>query len=100
MIGRTPCSTRSDTLFPYTTLFQSFTITVATKGVGVAEVRAIAGATAVGRIGQALTDTVEPVSGLQRASRRLIRNLTVGGLSLATAYTQIGRASCRERVCP
>ncbi|MFC5439177.1 cation-translocating P-type ATPase [Rhodanobacter ginsenosidimutans] len=69
---------------------QLFASTVATKGVGVAEVRAIAGATAVGRIGQALVDTAEPVSGLQRASRRLIRNLTVGGLLLATAYTLLG----------
>jgi Ca2+-transporting ATPase len=66
---------------------QLFASTVATKGVGVAEVRAIAGATAVGRIGQALSATVEPVSGLQRASRRLIRNLTIGGLLLAMAYT-------------
>ena len=64
--------------------------TVATKGVGVAEVHAVAAATAVGRIGQALADTVEPVSGLQRASRRLIRNLTIGGLLLATAYTLLG----------
>ncbi|MBN8714322.1 MAG: cation-translocating P-type ATPase [Xanthomonadales bacterium] len=69
---------------------QLFASTVATKGVGIAEVRAIAGATAVGRIGQALADTVEPASGLQLASRRLIRNLTVGGLLLATAYTLLG----------
>ncbi|WP_199909811.1 cation-translocating P-type ATPase [Rhodanobacter thiooxydans] len=69
---------------------QLFASTVATKGVGVAEVRAIAGATAVGRIGQALSATVEPVSGLQQASRRLIRNLTVGGLLLATAYALLG----------
>ncbi|CAM5232847.1 cation-translocating P-type ATPase [Rhodanobacter lindaniclasticus] len=69
---------------------QLFASTVATKGVGVAEVRAIAGATAVGRIGQALADTVEPASGLQLASRRLIRNLTIGGLLLATAYTLLG----------
>ncbi|HUH56562.1 MAG TPA: cation-translocating P-type ATPase [Rhodanobacter sp.] len=69
---------------------QLFASTVATKGVGVAEVRAIAGATAVGRIGQALIDAAEPVSGLQRASHRLIRNLTVGGLLLATAYTLLG----------
>ncbi|MGS1126924.1 cation-translocating P-type ATPase [Rhodanobacter sp. UC4437_H4] len=69
---------------------QLFASTVATKGVGVAEVRAIASATAVGRIGQALADTVEPVSGLQQASRRLIRNLTVGGLLLAAAYALLG----------
>ena len=69
---------------------QLFASTVATKGVGVAEVRAIVSATAVGRIGQALADTVEPVSGLQQASRRLIRNLTVGGLLLAAAYALLG----------
>ncbi|GAA0258256.1 hypothetical protein GCM10009126_24400 [Rhodanobacter caeni] len=44
----------------------------------------------MGRIGEALATTVEPVSGLQRASRRLIRNLTVGGLLLAAAYTLLG----------
>jgi P-type Ca2+ transporter type 2C len=65
---------------------QLFASTVATKGVGVAEVHAVAGSTAVGRIGQALASTAEPVSGLQQASRRLIRNLTIGGLLLATAY--------------
>ncbi len=69
---------------------QLFASTVVTKGVGVAEVHAIAGATAVGHIGQALADTVEPVSGLQQASRRLIRNLTVGGLLLAAAYALLG----------
>jgi Ca2+-transporting ATPase len=69
---------------------QLFASTVATKGVGVAEVHAIAGATAVGRIGQALGATVEPVSALQQASRRLIRKLTLGGLLLAAAYTLLG----------
>jgi len=69
---------------------QLFASTVATKGVGVAEVHAIAESTAVGRIGQALASTVEPVSGLQQASRRLIRNLTIGGLLLATAYALLG----------
>jgi P-type Ca2+ transporter type 2C len=69
---------------------QLFASTVVTKGVGVAEVRAVAESTAVGRIGQALTSTVEPISGLQQASRRLIRNLTIGGLLLATAYALLG----------
>ncbi len=62
-----------------------FAGTVITKGRGVALVRAIAGATAVGRIGQSLAQTQEAPSGLQRASRRLIRNLTVVGLALALA---------------
>jgi len=69
---------------------QLFASTVVTKGVGVAEVHAVAESTAVGRIGQALTSTVEPISGLQQASRRLIRNLTIGGLLLATAYALLG----------
>ncbi|MEO7066874.1 MAG: cation-translocating P-type ATPase [Rhodanobacter sp.] len=67
-----------------------FASTVATKGVGIAEVTAIASATAVGRIGQSLISTREPVSGLQQASRKLIRNLTIGALLLATAYTLLG----------
>ncbi|WP_395683237.1 cation-translocating P-type ATPase [Dokdonella sp.] len=60
--------------------------TVVTKGVGMAEVDAIGADTAVGRIGQALASTVEVPSGLQRASRRLIRNLSIGGLLLAATY--------------
>ncbi|MDE2307950.1 MAG: cation-translocating P-type ATPase [Xanthomonadaceae bacterium] len=63
-----------------------FASTVVTRGVGTAEVGATATATAVGRIGQALAATAEAVSGLQLASRRLIRNLTIGGLLLAAAY--------------
>ncbi len=69
---------------------QLFASTVVTKGVGTAEVTAIAAATAVGRIGQALASATEPVSGLQQASRRLIRNLTIGALLLATAYVLLG----------
>ena len=63
-----------------------FASTVVTKGVGTAEVSAIAAATAVGRIGQALASTAEAISGLQLSSRKLIRNLTIGGLTIATAY--------------
>ncbi|MEO7051725.1 MAG: cation-translocating P-type ATPase [Rhodanobacter sp.] len=69
---------------------QLFASTVVTKGVGTAEVSAIAGATAVGRIGQALGSTVEPVSNLQQASRKLIRNLTIAALLLAVAYALLG----------
>ncbi len=60
--------------------------TVVTKGVGIVEVDAIGVDTAVGRIGQALAATHEVPSGLQRASRRLIRNLSIGGLLLALAH--------------
>jgi Ca2+-transporting ATPase len=67
-----------------------FASTVVTRGVGVAEVAAIATATAVGRIGEALGMTEEPVSALQQASRRLIRNLGVAGVAIAAAYALLG----------
>ncbi len=63
-----------------------FASTLVTRGIGLAEVTATATATAVGRIGEALAATEEPASGLQQASRRLVRNLTIGGLALATLY--------------
>ena len=63
-----------------------FAGTLVTRGVGLAEVTSIAGATAVGRIGEALAATREPPSALQMASRRLVRWLALGGLSLATLY--------------
>lgn len=66
-----------------------FASTLVTRGVGVAEVTATAGATAVGRIGEALATTAEPASALQLASRRLVRNLTAGGLALAVGYLLI-----------
>ncbi|MEO7200826.1 MAG: HAD-IC family P-type ATPase, partial [Dokdonella sp.] len=65
---------------------QLFASTVATKGVGTAQVSAIGIDTAIGHIGQALAATTEAVSGLQQASRTLIRNLTIGALLLATGY--------------
>ena len=62
-----------------------FASTVVTKGAGAAEVRTIGSATAVGRIGSALSSTTQAPSGLQMSSRKLIRNLTLTGLTLATA---------------
>ena len=67
-----------------------FASTVVTKGVGLARVSATGTATAVGRIGQALAATTEPPSGLQQASRRLIIQLTVAGLLLASAQILLG----------
>lgn len=63
-----------------------FAGTLVTRGVGLAEVTGIAGATAVGQIGEALAATREPPSALQMASRRLVRWLALGGLSLAALY--------------
>ncbi|ABM38861.1 cation-translocating P-type ATPase [Polaromonas naphthalenivorans] len=64
--------------------------TVVTRGVGLAEVQATAGATAVGRIGADLARTTEPPSALQRASRQLVRRLGAAALLLAGAQVLLG----------
>ncbi len=60
-----------------------FAGTVITQGMAQARVLATGANTEVGRIGTALRATTEPASGLQRASRGLIRRLMVLALSLA-----------------
>ncbi len=64
--------------------------TVVTRGVGLAQVCAIASATAVGRIGADLARTVEPPSPLQQASRKLVRRLGLGALVLAAVQLLLG----------
>ena len=60
--------------------------TVVTRGAGLARVSATGTATRVGEIGAVLASAREPVSGLQRSSRKLIRGLTAVALLLATGY--------------
>ena len=60
--------------------------TVVTRGVGLARVSSTGVATKVGEIGAMLASAREPVSGLQRSSRKLIRGLTAVALLLATGY--------------
>jgi len=67
-----------------------FASTVVTWGVGWAEVRATAGATAIGRIGADLSGATEPPSALQRASRQLVRRLGAAALLLAGAQVLLG----------
>ncbi len=62
-----------------------FASTVVTRGVGLAEVHAIGTVTAVGRIGADLAATIEPPSGLQRASGALVKRLGLIALALAIA---------------
>ena len=81
--GKTLSSGSSDTA----ALFAS---TVITRGSGLAEVQATAGATAVGRIGADLAATEEPTSALQRASGRLVRQLGLAALALALAQVFLG----------
>ncbi|WP_286137723.1 cation-translocating P-type ATPase [Polaromonas sp. C04] len=67
-----------------------FASTVVTRGVGLAQVRATAAHTAVGRIGADLAATTEPPSALQQRSRKLVRRLGAGALVLASAQVLLG----------
>ena len=60
-----------------------FASTVVTRGVGMAEVIATARATAVGRIGEALSTTRGTPSALQTDSNDLVRTLGIGAMVLA-----------------
>src|SRR3546814_11585757 len=76
MIRRPPRSTRTDTLFPYTTLFRSG------AGEQLEQFVALAPADRALQRGQILGEALEHVEH-----------------RLAIGEEQIGRASCRERVC-
>src|SRR3546814_13108620 len=104
MIRRPPRSTRTDTLFPYTTLFRSPRL--AGRGQRAAQLRRSRRADAAG---------AEMINEFRRARRRKaadtilvtdtmtervighVGNLSESGMLL---IAKIGRASCRERVCP
>ncbi|HET7932255.1 MAG TPA: HAD-IC family P-type ATPase, partial [Rhodanobacteraceae bacterium] len=63
--------------------------TVVTRGAGLARVSTTGTATKVGEIGAMLQSAREPVSGLQRSSRKLIRVLAATALLLAIGYCLI-----------
>src|SRR3546814_16823607 len=105
MTRRTPRSTRTDTLFPFTTLFRSvllqhhplhpdvvLRVAPVAKGIEVAHEQAAL---------QALRDVREPArdlsghEGFASARAFVIKQDAVAGVH----PVEIGRASCRERVC-
>src|SRR3546814_16457503 len=96
MIRRPPRSTRTDTLFPYTTLFRStqtgkqFRI----RGKGVAPVRGGGAGDLMCRV------AVETPVNLGRRQRELLEEFR-NSLADDNSHSpkKIGRASCRERVC-
>src|SRR3546814_17573095 len=109
MIRRPPRSTRTDTLFPYTTLFRSAVAgSASATGGGASEI------TFVGSASASTTDGSDPVidltgiAGLAEGDVVYVAggfDATFGTAAIETAgYTalvgKIGRASCRERVCP
>src|SRR3546814_15302962 len=121
MIRRPPRSTRTDTLFPYTTLFRSYAADVEGVGIGhEAPIAAIRRRAAFG-LGPHMRDVgPRQLAGKIGNDLALIgldielqqAHATVGGdvikqarvnriplrLGVATG-PEIGRASCRERVC-
>src|SRR3546814_13293362 len=104
MIRRPPRSTRTDTLFPYTTLFRS----AQPAGDAVAAGNACQG---IGRVGDGAeaaradgNDEADIAVVAQEEVRdaRLVGPLGQFGIGDApfAPVNEIGRASCRERVCP
>src|SRR3546814_11054323 len=100
MIRRPPRSTRTDTLFPYTTLFRS----AAGRAGGEGEARSpgaergerLAAAQRRGQsVGHAAAP-LQPVISIETGFARRARG-SMGGVK---APPEIGRASCRGRVCP
>src|SRR3546814_12436272 len=96
MIRRPPRSTRTDTLFPYTTLFRSkfglrgisevLRFDLARHGIGVSLV-------CPGGVDTGLVRTIEIV-GLDGEAPDMVRMRR-----RFQRHAKIGRASCRERVC-
>src|SRR3546814_20662539 len=100
MIRRPPRSTRTDTLFPYTTLFRSFGIAHA-KGVDIVPIAAqrlcrVLEADGLAGAGH-LAVNVEPMLFMPRHQRSHALSHRVAEAGLARQ--EIGRKSCRERVC-
>src|SRR3546814_17409654 len=114
MLRRPPRSTRTDTLFPYTTLFRSILV-VPLGGVSIFFIMIqpvvigtyctlclIAAAAMLVMIPLALDEVVamgQYMLRSMRAGRPFLRTFLRGGPDPAGEQDEIGRASCRERVC-
>src|SRR3546814_12304484 len=109
MIRRPPRSTRTDTLFPYTTLFRSGD-TLTASDVAVARGQASFGDPArvtglpeapVATAGQAIARLVDDaIDRMKTTPQDIPMSLFGGGAVLASDRPpEIANASCRERVC-
>src|SRR3546814_11780889 len=103
MIRRPPRSTRTDTLFPYTTLFRSLTLAV------LIEIDTDGHRSGVAPEDPVLIDIAAALNSSQAANGAWLAGvMTHAGASYdcqstadiaAMAEQEIGRASCRARVC-
>src|SRR3546814_16887176 len=110
MIRRPPRSTRTDTLFPYTTLFRSPT-TLVRAGFDYLKTDTRAGAWSAVPLYYSdgtMPDLPRSFSAAARWNRWTREETTAFGSieqsigahwTIKATYTQTGRASCRERVC-
>src|SRR3546814_16387111 len=108
MIRRPPRSTRTDTLFPYTTLFRSLGVD---EGADVelyrapVETRAVLDANRIDIAAMVARDRSrggKPRRGQRLFPRQRARDLPVDAVDAdiqPVRHHKIGRASCRERVC-
>src|SRR3546814_15624173 len=121
MIRRPPRSTRTDTLFPYTTLFRSqagdrgrvlergaddlgrvdhagFDEVLVLVGLGVEALRRIV---ALEQLARDHRTVMTGVAGdlTHERRQRFANDVDAAGLVVVDALEQLGRASCRERVC-
>src|SRR3546814_18505825 len=102
MIRRPPRSTRTDTLFPYTTLFRSQpglseTLEKETLRQRSLAEEVIAHLVLIRKQIAALEQTSKEAAAATERFESVER--FVGRLEQALATLEIGRASCRERVC-
>src|SRR3546814_11356197 len=99
MIRRPPESTRTDTLFPYTTLFRSHEmlefVGVFGKKIGIQAIFIVSGPQLVQRMHQGLGNKRTAI--LAKMPIRTGQGIGFQGITLWLG--KIGRASCRERVC-
>src|SRR3546814_18332152 len=101
MIRRPPRSTRTDTLFPYTTLFRSVHSVVTVLALALAGLQSLPALAADRVPGDATGPRLVPQP---RTPETQVIRLRPGQTPLVTLtadifYREIGRASCRERVC-
>src|SRR3546814_19572417 len=102
MLRRPPRSTRTDTLFPYTTLFRSQNLANVVLSIqyAIAALHQTRMIQAKHFVEKAATDAAHPC--IQRVVGQRVSICVTQGIFIGF-YTheiqEIGRASCRERVC-